>query len=411
MSGPEFTRAAADLRRMLDAAACSVAVVAPDRETLRYVAADGEGAAEIVGVELPVGRGLAGWVATSGQAIAVREARADARFAADVAERTGYVPDAVLVAPFLAADGEVRGVLTLLDPGLDPGDPLPLRDVEEAAARLSRPDLPAWSLSFDAATLATVPALPIGDVRDWAFGAGTGAGVRVAVLDSGIDADHPRVGGVAGAVAFEPDDEAPLGFRRVEGPHEDLVGHGTACAGIIRSLAPDAEIYSVRVLGSNLKGRGALLRAGIAWALEHDMAVANLSLSSRSAAMFGPLHESADAAYFAGTVLVSAANNAPGPTYPSQYASVVSVAAREGDDPWSVATNPRPPVEFGARGIDVDVAWADGGSIVATGNSFAAPHVTGLAALVLGQHPGLSVYQVKSVLQALSQNAAVNVGK
>ena len=104
-------------------------------------------------------------------------------------------------------------------------------------------------------------------------------------------------------------------------------------------------------------------------------------------------------------MLVSAANNAPGPTYPSQFASVVSVASREGADPWVLATNPRPPVEFGARGIDVDVAWAEHGSIVATGNSFAAPHVSAMVALLLGKHPGLTVYQVKSVLQALSENA------
>ena len=103
------------------------------------------------------------------------------------------------------------------------------------------------------------------------------------------------------------------------------------------------------------------------------MQVVNLSLSSKSERLFGPLHEIADAAYFGGTLLVSAANNQPGPTYPSQYASVVSVAAREGDDPLALAYNPRPPVEFGARGIDVDVAWSGGGSMVATGNSFAAP--------------------------------------
>ena len=151
------------------------------------------------------------------------------------------------------------------------------------------------------------------------------------------------------------------------GPHEDVVGHGTACAGIIRALAPDAEIHSVRVLGPQFKGRGLLFHGGIRWAVDHHMAVANLSLSSKSEAMFGPLHEVADAAYFGRTLLVSAANNQPGPTYPSQYASVVSVAARPGDDPWALAYNPRPPVEFGARGIDVDVAWGAGQSIVATG--------------------------------------------
>ncbi len=266
--------------------------------------------------------------------------------------------------------------------------------------------LPAWSSAFVEGMLTQVRALPIADVRDWAFAGSTGAGVRVAVIDSGIDGDHPRVGGIAGSVAMEVDEDAPDGFRAVEGPHEDYVGHGTACAAIIRSLAPDAEIFSVRVLGPNLKGRGALFHAGIAWAVEHDMAVANLSLSSKSEAMFGPLHEVSDEAYFKSTVLVSAANNLPGPTYPSQYASVVSVAAREGQDPMGLAYNPNPPVEFGARGIDVDVAWSGGGSIVATGNSFAAPHVAGIVTLLLGKHPHLTPFEVKSVLQAISENVA-----
>ncbi len=265
--------------------------------------------------------------------------------------------------------------------------------------------LPAWSAAFDNQQLATVRALPLADAREWAFAGSTGAGVKVAVIDSGVDADHPRVGGVAGSVAMEADPEAPEGHRAVAGPHEDLVGHGTACAAIIRSLAPDAEIHSVRVLGANLKGRGALFHAGIAWAVEHEMAVANLSLSSKSDLMFAPLHEVADAAYFRRTVLVSAANNQPGPTYPSQYSSVVSVAAREGADPMGLAYNPRPPVEFGARGIDVDVAWAGGGSMVATGNSFAAPHVAAMVTLLLGKHPHLTPFQVKAVLQAVSENA------
>jgi len=70
----------------------------------------------------------------------------------------------------------------------------------------------------------------------------------------------------------------------------------------------------------------------------------------------------------------------------------------------ALAYNARPPVEFGARGIDVDVAWAEGGSITATGNSFAAPHVTGMVALMLGKHPWLTPLQVKAVLQAASVN-------
>jgi subtilisin family serine protease len=264
---------------------------------------------------------------------------------------------------------------------------------------------PAWSGAFDRGVLEQVVGLPLEQVRDWAFGGATGAGVKVAVVDSGIDAGHPRVGGIAGGVWFDLDATAEGGYVAHEELHDDLVGHGTACAAIIRSLAPEAEIHSVRVLGANLKGRGALLQAGVEWSVAHRMHVANLSLSSKSESMFGPLHDVADQAYFAGTVVVCAANNLPGPTDPSQSASVVSVAARPGHEEMALAYNAHPPVEFGARGIDVDVAWADHGSITATGNSFAAPHVSGMVALMRSKHPWLTPFQVKAVLQAASVNS------
>lgn len=400
----DFREVVTGLRSRLEAAACSCALVTDDGG-LEYVAADGEGSGEIIGVRLPAGRGVAGWAVTSGQALGVREVRADPRFAREVAESTGYVPDDLLAAPFFGADGAVRGVLTVLDPDRDVSSVLPLRDLEVAAGHLTDPDLPAWSSEFEPGRLGTVRGLPIPDVRAWALDGATGAGVRVAVVDSGVDAGHPRVGGVADAVAFEPDDQAPYGFRTIAGPHADLVGHGTACAAIIRALAPEAEIVSIRVLGSNLKGRGSILRAGIAWAVEHGVDVANLSLSSRSPTMFGPLHEVVDAAFFAGTVLVSAVNNLPGASYPSQYASVLSVASAPVAAPDRLVANPRPPAEFGAYGVDVDVAWLDGGSTVATGNSFAAPHVAALAARVRSKHPHLTPYEVKAVLRALSDNA------
>lgn len=265
--------------------------------------------------------------------------------------------------------------------------------------------LPAWSAAFE--DVAPVTALPLADdVRDWAWGGADGTGVKVAVVDSGVMGEHPAVGGVDGYVAVVADPSAEPWFRYEEGPHDDLVGHGTACAGIIRSLAPGVELYSVRVLGENLKGQGPLLLAGIEWAVDHGMDVVNLSLSSKAERMFAPLHEIADEAFFGGTLLVCAANNVPGPTYPSEFASVVSVAARAGDDPFEIAYNPQPPVEFAARGVDVEVPWTGSdGSIVATGNSFAAPHVAGLAALVLSKHPRLTPFQVKSVLQACSLNA------
>jgi subtilisin len=265
--------------------------------------------------------------------------------------------------------------------------------------------LPQWSADFGGERLPPVSALPLADLRDWALGGATGAGVRVAVVDSGVDATHPEVGGVAGWATVVSDAHDPEVHRVVEEPHEDLVGHGTACAGIIRGLSPDVEIWSVRVLGENLRTRGTRFLAGLRWALDNGMHVANLSLSSRSDLLYGPLHAVCDDAYFRGVPLVCAANNVAGPTYPAQFSSVLSVAAREGADPWALAYNPEPPVEFGANGIDLEVAWSGGGSIVATGNSFAAAHVTGMVAALLGKHPWLTPFQVKAVLQALADNA------
>jgi subtilisin len=121
----------------------------------------------------------------------------------------------------------------------------------------------------------------------------------------------------------------------------------------------------------------------------------------------GSLHNLADRAYFQNTMLITAATNMPVPSFPSLYASVISVASHEeADNPHLFYYNPEPPVEFGAPGIDVRVAWAEGGWITATGNSFAAPRITGLVAKILGRHPGLTLFQMKTILRALSANMA-----
>ena len=102
----------------------------------------------------------------------------------------------------------------------------------------------------------------------------------------------------------------------------------------------------------------AVFAAGLRWAVDAGMDVVNVSLSTARDAHLPLMHEVADAAYFARTVLVCAVNNAPAPSYPSQFASVVSVAAHDRRDPFGFDYNHAPPVEFGAPGIDV--AWPGG---------------------------------------------------
>jgi subtilisin len=230
----------------------------------------------------------------------------------------------------------------------------------------------------------------------------TGNGVKVAVVDSGVDADHPAIGGrVAGYVAVSVRGTGEVELE--DAPHEDTSGHGTACARIILGIAPECDLYSVRVMGKQ-GGRGSALVAGIRWVVDHGMAVANLSLGTTKKDFFSALHEVTDEAYFKHIPLVTAANNFPIPSFPCEYASVVSVASHETNDPFLFYSNPAPPTEFGAFGIDVPAAWKGGGMSKVTGNSVAAPHITGIVARILEKHPSLTVFQLKAVLRALSAN-------
>ena len=263
---------------------------------------------------------------------------------------------------------------------------------------------PAWSEPFIAGALADLARSNRLDRidRPWALDGTTGRGVTVCIIDSGIERDHPAIEGrLVESVAVELERGEPQVIADEAG---DLFGHGTACGGIIVSLAPEVEIVSIRVLGSDLKGRGPAFLAALDWAIERQADIVNLSLSSKSEALFGDFHEVVDRAYFAGVTLVSAANNTPGASYPSLFSSVVSVAAHEEPDPMRWYYNPRPPVEFGARGVNVPIAWKDGGATVATGNSFAAPHIAGLTALIASGHPGLSPFEIKAVLAATADS-------
>ena len=263
--------------------------------------------------------------------------------------------------------------------------------------------LPAFSWPTNPEDQPPVFPVPWSEVTpDWAWGGSTGSGIKVCIADSGVEADHPALGGMLRqSFVVERGPDGPSVREDEEG---DLFGHGTACAGIIHHLAPEAELYSVRVLGPNLKGSGDALVAGVRWALESGMDLINLSLSTRKQEHVLALHELADSAYFRRTVLVASANNSPTPSYPWLFSSVISVACHSEKDPHTFYYNPDPPVEFTAPGVDLELAWRGGGTCVATGNSFATPHVTGIGALVLSKHRHLTPFQLKTVLYYTAKN-------
>lgn len=267
-------------------------------------------------------------------------------------------------------------------------------------------ELPAWSLPAGREIDLGAAEWPRAISREWAWGGSTGAGARVCVVDSGVEPDHPDVGRLERTVTVSVDS---TGLATTAPDRDgDVSGHGTACASIVRRLAPDCELTSMRVLSRGKhgsKGTAMDMLAGLIWAIEERFDVIALSLSTSRRRFAEVLHEVADRAYFSGSTIVASAHNMPVESYPWRYAAVISVGSHEERDPTTFYCNPTPPVEFFAPGVEIEVAWNGGSRTRATGNSFAAPHISGIAALIRAKHPRLTPYELKSVLRLTATNS------
>jgi subtilisin len=279
------------------------------------------------------------------------------------------------------------------------GDPLPWR----GPPRGHFPGMPAWGahgaeLRADDFAACLLPRV----TRDWSWGGSDGSGVRVCVLDSGIDGGHPLIGSVERSMSVLVSAEGEHVVAKADAA--DVAGHGTACASIIRAVAPGAALCAVRVLTDGKRGSGPALLAGLRWAIDEGYDVINMSLSTTKPHLRQALYELADRSYFRRCILVSSAHNMPVISFPWQFPTVISVASHDESDPLTYYYNPSPPVEFYARGLRVRTAWPGGGTAVNTGNSFAAPHIAGICALILAKHPRLTPFQLKSVLYQSASN-------
>ena len=230
----------------------------------------------------------------------------------------------------------------------------------------------------------------------------TGRGVRVAVVDSGIDTEHPDLKGKIKESVEAVAEDGRIEFR--PSTSGDQAGHGTACAGIITSIAPDVDLYSVKVLGPKASGSGDMFLVGLDYAIKQKFRIINLSLGTTKRDFFAPLHDLLDRAYQAGCIVVSAANNLPYPSYPSIFSSsVVSVVKRPGGDPFNFGYRYGQVIELVAPGVEVKTTWPGGGYRQLTGNSFACPYVVGIIALMMEAYPNLTPFQVKSILYTIAQ--------
>jgi subtilisin family serine protease len=260
--------------------------------------------------------------------------------------------------------------------------------------------------------------LDIGILRAALAGA-TGRDVHVAILDTGVDVTHPDLkGAVVRSVEVVAQyqglvcREVPAG--ELAAAELDPVGHGTACAGIIRELAPEARLVSVRVIGASAAGTGEQFVRGLQWVLEQTeprVQAVNLSLGTLQDRFAGPLRRLVDQAYYQGIVLVAAGNNMGVPSYPAVFASLLAVDNESYPEPTTFEFHTGRPVELAARGIYVRAPKSGGGYQLWTGTSFACPHITALVARLLSLNPALTPFQVKTLLHTLRANRDGGAGK
>ena len=249
----------------------------------------------------------------------------------------------------------------------------------------------------------TLPASELSPVVtiDQRWRTATGRGISVALIDSGVDTAHPDLQGrIKGSVEARLD-----GSRVVFDASEsgDSAGHGTACAGIVATVAPGATLFSIRVLGAGGIGDGHAFLAALEYAINQRFQVINLSLGTTKPQFFAPLHDLLDRAYQAGSVVVAAANNLPQPSFPSVFSSsLISVTKSTATDPFEFGFHFGEVIEITAPGVNIRTTWPGGGYRSLTGNSFACPHISGVVARLLEVHPDLTPFEVKSVLYAIA---------
>jgi len=229
-----------------------------------------------------------------------------------------------------------------------------------------------------------------------------GSGIKVAIIDTGIDLTHPDLR-VKGGVSFVEGFSQPL----------DDVGHGTHVAGTVAALAngsgvlgcaPAVDLYAVKVLwaGSSSDPQGYMsdLIAGIDWAATNGMNIANISLKTEYDST--AVHQACDAAYAAGVLLVCAAGNEGKGTdtvvCPARYDSCIAVAAVDASNQRASFSSTGPSVELAAPGVDVQSTLPGGKYGLMSGTSMAAPHVSGLAAQIWAANRSLTNAQVRNIL-------------
>jgi subtilisin len=252
----------------------------------------------------------------------------------------------------------------------------------------------------------TIPAGVAQILAPAAWGNSQGKGIRVGVVDTGIDFNHPDLKpNYAGGMSFVPGAPTPM----------DDQGHGTHCSGTIAAaingagvvgVAPQASLYGVKVLDSNGSGQFSWVVAGIDWCIQNKMHIISMSLGGSAAPT--ALQTICNVAWKQGLLIVAAAgNDQPGHPvppaasnvgYPGKYKNVIAVSAIDSGNVITYFSSRGPEVDLCAPGLNVLSTAPGGGYATMSGTSMACPHVSGAAALTWGAHRFATNQQIWNLL-------------
>jgi len=235
-----------------------------------------------------------------------------------------------------------------------------------------------------------------------------GAGVRVAIVDTGIDLDHPDL---------TPRVVDGANFVNSKKSADDDNGHGTHVAGVVGAsdntlgvvgVAPLATLLAVKVLDRNGSGWLSAVLAGIDWAAANGAQVINLSLGTSSDIQV--FEDTVDSAVSSGVVVVAAAGNSAlsgnSASYPGAYDSVIGVGATDSTDARASFSTFGPQLDLAAPGVDIKSTWKKGGYNTISGTSMSSPHVAGAAALAIGT----GIYGDNAAVRAALESTADDLG-
>ncbi|BDS08699.1 hypothetical protein NT6N_37390 [Oceaniferula spumae] len=234
---------------------------------------------------------------------------------------------------------------------------------------------------------------------------GTGEGIRIAILDSGVETGHPAL------ASLTLSDDLVIQSRggkieAVDGCGEDVFGHGSAVAGIIHRLAPQAEIGSFRVLGHFKESRAAVIREGVRAAALRGYDIIQCSFGAPARAQDAAVYKGwLDALYLRAIHVVAAGSNTGFHTaeWPAHFPTVIAVGA-DPDDGDDLQSRSGSLVEFAIRGRESSAAWIGGENKEVFGSSFAAPRVTAMLARILSVFPGIHPLHAKSLLRQIAKS-------